>query len=330
MAALAVLSALLAGAAGVTWLVFGMPGDQVARHESGKPVSKVRMPEMAPGLGIILDTEVMPIAPEEAKDINDKRPLDLERLVAAKPFRIGDGSAEDPHIDAAVTCLAQAIYYEASSEELSGQRAVAQVVLNRVRHPAFPNTVCGVVFQGSERVTGCQFSFTCDGSLRRMPSIAGFKRARQIARDALNGKVEAEVGTSTHYHANYVVPYWAPTLDKAKQIGLHIFYQMRGFLGSPRAFTMAYKLQDEFLPGTTALAETVIDDTSAPDGPLAESTRDLMASVPPLHEDVRVGKIVSQPEGSLAQPRVGSPLRADSESGTLDVETPRLRVDGDD
>ena len=288
------------------------------------------MPTMAPDLGIILETEVMQIAPEEAKDINDKRPLDLERLIAAKPFRIGDRASEEAHIEAAITCLAQAIYYEAASEGLSGQRAVAQVILNRVRHPAFPNTVCGVVFQGSERVTGCQFSFTCDGSLLRVPSIAGFSRARQIASDALNGKVEAEVGTSTHYHANYVVPYWAPTLDKAKQIGLHIFYQMRGFLGSPRAFTMAYNLQDEFVPGTTALAETAIDDTSTPKVPLAESNRDFMVSVPPLQEDVRVGKIVSQPQGSLAQQRVPSPLRADSESGTLNVETSKLKVDEGD
>ncbi|MFN5901342.1 MAG: cell wall hydrolase, partial [Novosphingobium sp.] len=67
----------------------------------------------------------------------------------------------------ALQCLAAAVYYEARSESDVGQRAVAQVVLNRVAHPSYPNTVCGVVYQGSERTTGCQFSFTCDGSLAK-------------------------------------------------------------------------------------------------------------------------------------------------------------------
>ncbi|MDP5103072.1 MAG: cell wall hydrolase, partial [Erythrobacter sp.] len=83
-------------------------------------------------------------------------------------------------------CLAQAVWYEAASESEAGQRAVAQVVLNRVAHPSWPASVCGVVYQGSERSTGCQFTFTCDGSLARRPSGTGWARAQRIAADALN------------------------------------------------------------------------------------------------------------------------------------------------
>jgi hypothetical protein len=113
---------------------------------------------------------------------------------------------------------------------------VAQVVLNRVRHPAYPNSVCGVVFQGSERVTGCQFSFTCDGALARRPMAAYWNRARAIAQEALAGKVFAPVGWATHYHTNYVVPYWSSSLVKAAVIGTHIFYRWTGGWGRGPAF----------------------------------------------------------------------------------------------
>jgi spore germination cell wall hydrolase CwlJ-like protein len=127
-----------------------------------------------------------------------------------------------------IDCLTAAIYYEAGLEPADGQRAVAQVILNRVRHPFYPNTVCGVVFQGHQRVTGCQFTFTCDGSLRRTPVPALWNRARAIAEAALGGYVHRPVGWATHYHANYVLPYWAPTLAKVATIGTHIFYRWDG------------------------------------------------------------------------------------------------------
>ena len=103
----------------------------------------------------------------------------------------------------ALQCLTAAIYYEAASEPDAGQRAVAQVVLNRVAHPAWPNTVCGVVYQGSER-TGCQFSFACDGSMARRPMAVFWDRARRVAADALAGYVYAPVGLATHYHTSAV------------------------------------------------------------------------------------------------------------------------------
>ena len=134
-------------------------------------------------------------------------------------------------------CLAQAIYYEARSESEDGQRAVAQVVLNRVRHPAWPNSVCGVVYQGPMRPGGgCQFTFTCDGSLAYRPAGPGWARARALAAEALAGRVYAGVGLSTHYHTHQVLPSWAPRLLKTAVIGAHNFYRLPGGGGGPRAF----------------------------------------------------------------------------------------------
>lgn len=128
---------------------------------------------------------------------------------------------------AAIECLAAAITYEAGHEPVAGQEAVAQVVLNRVRHPAFPKTVCGVVYQGSTRRTGCQFTFTCDGSLLRRRAPAALLAARAVAMRVLD-RGSAGVGEATFYHADYVSPYWAPALVRVAQIGAHIFYRFPG------------------------------------------------------------------------------------------------------
>jgi hypothetical protein len=137
-------------------------------------------------------------------------------------------------------CLTAAIYYEAASEPDSGQRAVAQVVLNRVAHPAYPKTVCGVVYQGSERSTGCQFSFACDGSLARLPNRLFWDRAADVARQALAGYVYAPAGLATHYHTVAVHPYWAPSLHYLLTIGAHRFYSFNGPAGQPAMFHYAY------------------------------------------------------------------------------------------
>ena len=181
---------------------------------------------------------VREIAPEDALKINSAIPLDSGPNPAASPFTLGKASTTTRQ--RALECLANAVYYEAGNQDADGQRAVAQVVLNRVRHPAFPASVCGVVFQGSTRQTGCQFSFTCDGSLARRPDIAGWRRAREIADAALSGYVYKAVGNATHYHADYVVPYWAPTLTKNAVIGAHLFYRWAGGWGRPAAFSQHY------------------------------------------------------------------------------------------
>lgn len=138
-------------------------------------------------------------------------------------------------------CLAEAVYYEAGSEAKAGQRAVAQVVLNRLRHPAFPNSVCGVVYEGSNRSTGCQFTFTCDGSLGRRPSLAGWQRAMSIAKEALAGGVYGPVGYATHYHASWMVPYWAKSVQRIGQVGGHVFYTWKGAAGSAASFSQSYR-----------------------------------------------------------------------------------------
>ncbi len=161
-------------------------------------------------------------------------------------------------------CMTQAIYYEAASESESGQRAVAQVVLNRVAHRAYPGSVCGVVYQGSERSTGCQFTFTCDGSLAREPSHAAWNRASRVAREALGGVVYARVGTATHYHTLAVNPYWATSLETVGVIGAHIFYRWPGDAGHPSAFNAGYA-GDEPAPARARVVTPTAPDPVAPD-----------------------------------------------------------------
>ena len=126
-------------------------------------------------------------------------------------------------------CLANAVYFEARGETLRGQAAVAQVVLNRVRNPAYPSTVCGVVYQNQHLRNRCQFSFACDGKKDRIRSQESYKTAQDIAMAVTAGKIFLpEVASSTHYYAQYVSPRWARSMEKMKKIGLHIFYRTYG------------------------------------------------------------------------------------------------------
>ncbi len=136
-------------------------------------------------------------------------------------------------------CLALAGMAEAGNDD-AGQRAVMQVVLNRVRHPAFAKTVCGAVFEGSQRPTGCQFSFTCDGSLARRYPDAAWSSARTRADAMLDGATEPAVGNATHFHADYVYPWWSDQLDKVARVGPHLFFRWRGFWGSRTALSARY------------------------------------------------------------------------------------------
>ena len=154
---------------------------------------------------------------------------------AARPFRLGN--ALDASRD--LECLTQAAYYEARGEGRDGMQAVAQVVLNRVRHPAFPKSVCGVVFQGAAARGGCQFSFTCDGSLRARVNPIAWNRARDVASKALSGSVFSTVGNATHFHTTGVAPAWRNSLIQVSQVGHHLFYRFGGRSGSSSAFTYA-------------------------------------------------------------------------------------------
>ena len=208
----------------VLW-IFSLP-DRHAPGETGKSkIVVARPPEIAP-------VELLQIAPERARAINAAIPIAKGPLVRALPYYFGRKNAD---FERARDCLASAAWYEAG-DDAAGERSVAQVVLNRLMHPAFPKTVCGVVFQGEDRTTGCQFTFTCDGSLmRRSPSEKAWERAQSIAELALRGVVDPSVGLATHYHTDWVVPNWSGSLDKIAQIGSHLFFRFRGFWGQRAA-----------------------------------------------------------------------------------------------
>jgi hypothetical protein len=136
---------------------------------------------------------------------------------AAAPLRNANNAARD------LECLTQAIYFEARGEDVGGQAAVAQVVMNRVKHPAFPKTVCGVVRQGAGG-RGCQFSFICDGRAERATERRAWSRAQTIAAKALVGQVAPQVGAATHFHVAALGTQW-PGMVRVGQVGLHVFYR---------------------------------------------------------------------------------------------------------
>ena len=212
--------------------------------------------------------DLAPLTPAEAVRANAAVPVDSRFNRPAAPFTLGVMSAQDA--DRALDCLTAAVYYESAYETPAGQAAVAQVVLNRVRHPAFPKTVCAVVLQGSERRTGCQFTFTCDGALMTPPHPAVWLRARAVASAALAGKVEKSVGHATHYHTVWVRPYWAPSLTKVNVIGAHIFYRWAGGLGLSGAFNGRYQGEAANSAGLVALYKA-LHKPLAPDSGLAEA-----------------------------------------------------------
>jgi spore germination cell wall hydrolase CwlJ-like protein len=261
---------------------------ELAREWTGNAPTKSK-PKIAPAMQALLNETLAgkPALAEEGKAaelMNEAMPLSGLPIEAARPFLMPYESI--PVADRALRCLTQAVYYEAGFEPMEGRFAVAQVILNRMRHPAYPNSVCGVVYQGSTR-PGCQFSFTCDGSLRRTPDPKSWAVAREIATQALSGKVATAVGMATHYHANYVSPYWAPKLTKINKIGAHIFYRWPGSWGRPGAFTDGYS-GNEFIPAFSSLANINAGKTEVlAEELMAEGVEAPMAVLPPDVTDRR-------------------------------------------
>jgi spore germination cell wall hydrolase CwlJ-like protein len=182
-----------------------------------------------------LDRDSGVVEPKARASDAERPAANLGAAIARPTFFAG--TAEDRF--RALHCLTAAIYYEAATEPDAGQRAVAQVVLNRVAHPQWPNSVCGVVYQGSER-PGCQFSFACDGSMARAPVRMWWLRARAVAERALAGEVYAPVGLATYYHTGAVHPIWADRMTFVGAIGAHLFYRPPGGDGTATAFTDRY------------------------------------------------------------------------------------------
>jgi spore germination cell wall hydrolase CwlJ-like protein len=211
---------------------------------------------VAPASNLVPDD----MSQEAARQFNALLPDAGLPIPAMKPFKLPAAGAER---ERALLCLTQAVYYEAGFEPGEGQQAVAQVVLNRLRHPDYPKSVCGVVYQGAQRQTGCQFSFTCDGSLARPVSAPAWAQSKAVAAQALNGFVYAPVGAATHYHADYVFPFWSMTLVKLRQLGAHIFYRMTGPAGAPGAFAGRYAGGELSLPASVLTG----GDARTPDAP---------------------------------------------------------------
>ncbi|MGD9809726.1 MAG: cell wall hydrolase [Sphingobium sp.] len=199
------------------------PAQQIAT--AIRPPASTPPPKVEP-------VKVLELAPDDARKLNAAVPFSTAPNPAARPFLFSGSNAER---DRAIDCLAAAQYYEAGDDPV-GQKAVAQVVLNRVRHPAFPKSVCAVVFEGAERKSGCQFTFTCDGAMARTPPDAAWTRARVLARRMLAGLVDRKVGYATHYHTDWVVPYWSASLDKITEVHTHLFFRWSGWWGTPGAF----------------------------------------------------------------------------------------------
>ena len=207
-------------------------------HMSGGHADKrhgVRPHPVAPPADVIPDVapvELAPVTEADARALNAGIPLVTRGFVAPRPFIYG-GSGDNRA--RARDCLAAAMLYEAG-DDAGGQQAVGQVVINRARHPAFPKSICAVVFQGAERATGCQFTFTCDGALNRRYSDAAWARAQANAEKMLSGVTYPKVGLATHYHTDWVRPYWSDSLEKIAIVDTHLFFRWPGYWGTPGAF----------------------------------------------------------------------------------------------
>jgi spore germination cell wall hydrolase CwlJ-like protein len=235
----------------------------------------------------------------------------------AWPSRLDDrlpvgarGSALDSARE--LDCLTQAVYFEARGETPHGQAAVAQVVMNRVANPSFPKSVCGVVFQGAA-THGCQFSFACDGSMRRGREVAAWDRARRIAERALSGVRLADIGKATHFHTTDCQPDWGPQMLRVAQVGLHVFYRFNPHAPASRPedrpedralFVSLPMGPASNLRLATALLEKTADTTVAASGlaPQPASPAEKTTPVKP-----------SDPPASLA--KTGGPSPSLSQSG---------------
>ncbi|MDZ3830999.1 MAG: cell wall hydrolase [Sphingopyxis sp.] len=194
--------------------------------------------------------EYAPVTQDHARSANARIALITKDFIAPRPFTYaGNGDARARARD----CLAAAMIYEAG-DDAKGQQAVGQVVINRARHPAFPKSICGVVFQGAERTTGCQFTFTCDGALARRYSDAAWARARTNADRMLSGTTYAPVGLATHYHTDWVRPYWSDSLEKIAIVDTHLFFRWPGYWGTPGAFRGAVSGDDAPVAKLAALS----------------------------------------------------------------------------
>ncbi|HXH14858.1 MAG TPA: cell wall hydrolase [Sphingomonas sp.] len=290
-----------------------VPGDRSVAALRRHPVSNSRDLLRAMALHVPDDISAkMPVAQADA-------PFATAPAVTtiAPPFLATSRSADDAA--RATECLTAAVYYEARSQAVEGQRAVAQVVLNRVRDRAFPSSVCGVVYQGSERRTGCQFSFTCDGSMNRAREVGAWDRARAVAEAALGGSVFAPVGAATSFHTTSILPWWASSLARITTVGAHVFYRWQGALERALTFRQAYAGVEPGVGGLGyargAVADAVVTEVAGVS--VHYGNREVAADTGVVPADVNPGMVAAvtihrgktHPAPAMAQARLVSGVR---------------------
>ena len=311
----------------LTLLAFGLAGALPTRPAAQHPprpalaASASAAAASATGPGTIAGLLAITSSPQSvvaqvdaARTANAAVPLLAGALQAARPFALaGPGLSGDAALSAdagananagararAQQCLALAMYYEAGFEGRDGRAAVAQVVLNRMRHPAFPHDVCSVVFQRSLGNV-CQFTFACDGALQRARLPALWRQSQDEAAAALRGKVYPGVGMATHYHADYVFPSWATRLEKVAVIGQHLFYRWPGGWGQRSAFSARYNGTEPAL----AAVGLILPVTPPPLLDLPPAVTAAAGAVAPI-QSVNEGGFVDPSKGwvpGIAQPR---------------------------
>ena len=263
-------------------------------------------PAEAPLITDLLAPQAMSAdAMEQARISNLADPFITGGIAPVAPFRFAGTFADRSN---ARDCLALAAMAEAGNTG-EGQRAVIQVILNRVRHPAFAKTVCGVVFEGAQRRTGCQFTFTCDGSLTRRYGEAAWSQARERADEALGGRVFASVGAATHYHTDWVYPSWSPRLEKIAQVETHLFYRWPGDWGTSKSW-QGYRGGEMSFAALLSGPGPAVDASGAPN--MADG--DASVAIAPLPKDtpkVTGGEVVMRlPSGKanfvVVDPRAGA------------------------
>lgn len=322
---LALGAALLGGFALSISFLLGNPG---ASHAEAGLGLKSRELAQLKSLDSGAQAEILDegLSAQERNDLIPTSGLPLEHI-----GRFSVIGKDNLQYSSALKCLTQAVYYEAANEPLQGKRGVAQVVLNRLRHPAYPDSVCGVVYEGvNQRV--CQFSFTCDGSLLRKPMAPQWQESRRVAEAALAGQVETSVGSATHYHADYVLPRWAYTLAKINKIGVHVFYRFPGRAGSEAAFFRRWnghevvpflseerlrgmlaanwdepEPEPQYVPGTTVTPH--ITDRHAPSdvGGRIDTTKSWRLSIPdPVNKPGAYGAARAERGDAIAQDNNGA------------------------
>lgn len=209
---------------------YAEPSPEVAAAGETRPAAEIHATRDGSTPALMMASVTTPMTEEAPLEIG-ALPVTQLRLEIPEDLKLGEGGqVSEKDYARQHKCLSEAVYFEARGEPEVGQYAVAQVVMNRVRSVYYPNTICGVVYENRHLRNRCQFSFACDGIADRVGDQASWARAERVATAVLKeGYYLADVGTSTHYHADYVRPRWIRDMVKEQKLGRHIFYRVRNW-----------------------------------------------------------------------------------------------------